>query len=145
MDLRAFLLLGPVEPRPTATLGRRPERAAVEDRGRGLGVSVVEKADDRPEVVGDRLEDARLEPASGLLIHGGPGGKIMGQVTPLAAGLDDVADGVEEVPQRVLTLRGVFAHQGEVGEEELPFRVGDVTGIGLRCRAHDRTSTYRSR
>jgi hypothetical protein len=36
-------------------------------------------------------------------------------------------------------LAGVLGQQAEVGEDELPFRVGDVAGVGL---VRDHTLSY---
>src|SRR5262249_58181384 len=89
----------------------------------------------------DLTEDARLKPTARLLIDGRPSGKIVRQVPPLAACPHHVTQSVEQVTQRILALRRILAHQTQVREQELPFRVSDVTGIRLPCRVHALTST----
>ena len=49
----------------------------------------------------------------------------MRQVAPLKPGPGAEAEAVEELADRVLALRGVFAHEGEGRREEGPFVVAD--------------------
>jgi len=102
-------------------------------------------------VIAERLvqrygfEHACLAPSPRLLIDSGPRREIMRQKPPLTAGLDHVTQRVEQLPQRVITLRRVFAHQAQIGQQKFPFHIRNIAGIRLPCRAHLRTSTISSR
>ena len=50
---------------------------------------------------------------------------------------DYPAQAVEDLAQVVFALRGVFAHQRQVGLDEQPFFVGDITGVGSAGQAVD--------
>src|SRR5262245_52315986 len=69
---------------------------------------------DHPQVVGHGPEDPGGQPPPGLLVDGGPGREVVGHVPPLAAGLDQPAQGVEHLPQVLPPLRGARPHQGPV-------------------------------
>jgi hypothetical protein len=60
-------------------------------------------------------------------------------VTPLSPGADEPAEGVEDVAQIMLAPAGVFGEQAEIGPDELPLRVGGVTGVML---VSDHTLNY---
>ena len=126
-----FFRLCAVVAGPPAALGGGPQRAAVEDRGGRLGVAAVGEPEDGAEVVDDGLEAAGGEPAAGLLVDGLPGGEVLGQVAPGGAAADQPPRGVEDVAEVVDALAGVLGEQAEVGDDELPFGVRDVAGVGL--------------
>ena len=67
----------------------------------------------------------------------------MRQKPPLAARLDDVPEGIKQFAKRALSLRRVFAHQGEIRQQKLPFSIRDVAGIRLPCRVHRRKAPAR--
>src|SRR5262249_1507067 len=90
-------------------------------------------------VVDDGLEAAGGEPASGLLIDHLPGGEVGRQVAPRGAAADEPAQGVEDIAEIVDALAGVLGQQAEVGDDELPFGVGDITGVGF---VGDHTLSY---
>ena len=139
MDLRAPLLLRPVVAGPAAALGRRLDRAAVEDDRGGLGPAALQEPGHDAEVVGDMLEDAGLDQAAGLLVHGGPRREVVRQQPPLAAGLDDISRGVEQLAEGMLALRGILPHQGQIRREKLPLGVGYVGGVRFPGGVHDLT------
>jgi hypothetical protein len=81
--------------------------------------------------VDDRLEAAGGRPAAGLLVDGLPGREVLGKIPPGRAAADDPSEGIEDVAEAVLTLAGVLGQEAEVGQDELPFGVGDVAGVRL--------------
>ena len=91
------------------------------------------------EVVDDGLEASRGEPAAGLLVDGLPRGEVLGQVAPGGAAADQPSRGVEDIAQVVDALAGVLGEQAEIGDDELPFGVRDVAGVGL---VSDHTLNY---
>lgn len=93
----------------------------------------------------DGFEDPRLKPAPRLLVHGRPGREIVRQESPLTTRSHHVSHRIEQLPQRIVLLRRVLAHQGEVRHHKLPFRIRDVAGIRLPCRAHAATSSENRR
>ena len=105
----------------------------------GSGSRPSANAEHGAEVVDDGLEAAGGEPAAGLLVDRLPGGEVLGQVAPGGAAADEPAEGVEDVAEVVDALAGVLGEQAEVGDDELPFGVGDVAGVGL---VSDHTLNY---
>jgi hypothetical protein len=63
------------------------------------------------------------------LLHDLPVGEIVGQVTPLSAGADDPAEGVEDVSEVVFSLGCVGWEECQVREDQVPFLVGEVTWV----------------
>jgi hypothetical protein len=74
---------------------------------------------------------ASKHPAAGLLIDHLPGGKVLGQVTPRRAAARHPTEGVEDVAEAVDALSGVLGQEAEIGPDELPLGVGDVTRVRL--------------
>jgi hypothetical protein len=132
VDLRALAPLVPVGAGAAAALGGGLDRATVEDRGCWLGSTAVGETEHGTEVMNDCLEAPCSEPPAGLLINHLPRGKVLGEVAPRGAGTDEPTRSVEDVTEVVDAL-SVFGQQAKVGKYELPFRVGDVTGVGLVC------------
>ena len=61
------------------------------------------------------------------------GREVDGEIAPLAAGAEEVEDGVDDVPH------GGFAGSsagggGDVGLDQGPLRVGDVAGVMVRSQ-----------
>ena len=113
-----------------AALGGRLHRAAVEDRGGGLGVTPGGEAEHGAEVVDDRLEASGGEPAPGLLVDHLPGREVLGEVAPRGSGPHRPAQGVEDVAEVMDPLAGILRQQTEIGQDEFPIGVGDVAGVG---------------
>ena len=96
---------------PTATFRSRLDRPAIENRRRWRAVPTGGNPDDLPEIVGHRLEATRRNPPSGLLVNRRPRWEIVEHHSPMAAGLDQPTQGVENLAQVVLSLRRVLSHQ----------------------------------
>src|SRR5262249_46515177 len=108
------------------------DRLAVDAR-RGAGVvGLLRRADLRAEQVVDPVQGAVPAPLVEVPPDGALGGQVAGQVAPLAAGAEDVEDGMDDVPQ--VGRAGPAAGSG--GREEWldqgPLVVGDVTGVMVR-------------
>ena len=74
---------------------------------------------------------ARLElPSSPVVIHGLPGWKAVGQITPLAAGALDVEDGVEDDEERPFAFV-VLALSGKVFLEDSVLGFGKIRWVGF--------------
>ena len=131
MDLGAFAPLVPVVAGPSATLGCRWQRPAVQDRRRGLAGAALGQAQQHAQIVDDGFEDAGIQPAARLLVDGLPAGEVVRQHPPLGPRAGQPAQGVEDLTQVVAPLRRVFTHQGKVGGDEGPFLVADISRIGL--------------
>jgi hypothetical protein len=107
------------------------QRAAVEDRGGGLGIPAGGESEDGTKVVEDGLEASGGQPAAGLLIDHLPGGKVPGQVSPGRAGADDAPKAVEDIAEVVDSLAGVLGEEAKIGGDEFPFGVADIAGVVL--------------
>ena len=60
----------------------------------------------------------------------------MGQEPPARTGTRHPAQGVEDLAQIIVALRGIKAHQRQIGEDEVPFIVGDIGGVGFAFGIH---------
>jgi hypothetical protein len=138
MHLRPALSLGAVIARTAATLRRRAQGAAVDDRRRRLLRTARREAEQGAQVLSQRLETSCRQPALGLLIHSSPRRKVVWHGAPGNAVADHVAKGVEQLVQGVLTLRRCLGHQGDIRDNQLPFIIADIRRIGLarRGRTH---------
>jgi hypothetical protein len=87
----------------------------------------------------DGLEAAGGQPAAGLLVDHLPRREVLGHIPPRRASADDSQEGIEDVPEAVLALAGVLGQEAEIGDDESPFGVGDIAGIGL---VSDHTLNY---
>jgi hypothetical protein len=88
-------------------------------------------ADPLAEQVMDGAERAVGPPLLEVVPDGALGREVPGQVAPLAAGPQDVEDGVDDVPYR--GLAGPAAGEdGDAGLDQGPLGVGDVAGVGVR-------------
>ena len=133
MYLRPLRPLVAVVPGPPAALRGGPQGPAVKDGGRRFGVATGGEPQDGAEVVDDRLEASCGEPATGLLVDHLPGGEVLGQVAPGGAATDEPPGGIEDVAEVVDALTCVLGEEAEIGNDELPFGVRDVTGVRLVC------------
>ena len=86
------------------------------------------------EEVVDGVQGAVVPPLVEVPPDGALGRKVLGKVTPLAAGAEDVEDGVEDVAGVGLagTATGV---DRDVGLDQGPLLVGDVAGVLVRSHA----------
>ena len=78
----------------------------------------------------DGAEGAVVPPLVEVPPDGALGREVLGQVAPLAPGPQDVEDGVDHVAQ----VGGAGPPAGldrQVGLDQRPLLVGDVTGVGL--------------
>jgi hypothetical protein len=106
-------------------------RRTVENGGGGLVGATLHPAEQDAQIVHHRFKDAGFQPALGLLIDGFPGREISRQVAPGGAGAHDPAQGVKDLAQIMRALRGVGAHQGQIGSDEGPFLVAHITRVRL--------------
>jgi hypothetical protein len=140
MRLRALLPFGAVVPGPGATLRCALQRAAIDRDGRRRRGAALRHAQERPQIMHERLEAAGGDPALGLLIHDFPRGKVVRQVPPRRPRAHQPAQRVVHGAQRILALRRVFSAQGQVRRDEGPLLVGDRARVrlafGRRPTAH---------
>jgi hypothetical protein len=59
----------------------------------------------------------------------------MGHHTPRRPGSDNPPQTIKDFAQAVLTLRGVFGHEGQIGGHKGPFVITDIAGV--RFSFHD--------
>ena len=73
-------------------------------------------------------------PEPKVVVDGSPSGKVCRQVAPLATGLEDVEDSVEQLPKRMFARSARFVGLGETEIDESPFRVAKVRCVSHRQR-----------
>src|SRR5438093_1174477 len=130
MPLAAVHTLG-VVPAPLLAAGGRVHRLAVHAGGGARRVGLRRGADLAAQGVVDGVEGAVVAPLVEVAPHGRFGGEVLGQVAPLAAGPQDVEDGIDDVAQ-VGLARPSARVDGDEGLDQGPLRVGDVARVGLR-------------
>ena len=130
VELRSFLPLVPVVAGARPALGGALQGLTVEDGCRGLGVASLGQSQQEAQVLDNGREAAGLEPGLGRLVDRLPAGEVVGQHPPRRPGADEPAQGIEDLVQVVVPLRGVGGHQGEIGGHEGPFVVRDVARAG---------------
>src|ERR1043165_1003899 len=70
-------------------------------------------------------------PQPEIMVGGAPRSKVLGQIAPLTASLDDIENSVEQLAERVLAWPSLRAGLGETIVDELPFGVRQI-----RCVSH---------
>ncbi len=135
VHLRAALALGAVIAGARAAFGGGPQRSAIDDGGCRIGRSTTGQAQQGPQILGERLEAPRGQPALRLLIHGGPRWKVVRHGPPGDVVADHVAQRVEQFPQRVIALWRCLRHQRQIRHHQRPFLVADVRRIRLAMRS----------
>ena len=77
----------------------------------------------------DPVQGPVASPLVEVAPDGALGREVDGQVAPLAAGAEDVEDGVEDVPHVRLAGPPAAGFGGDVGLDQGPLGVGDVAGV----------------
>jgi len=77
----------------------------------------------------DGFKYTRITPACLLLVDRRLRRQVMRQVTPLAACVAQVAQAIEQGPQRVLPLRRIFPHQAQVRGHKRSFTIRDIAWV----------------
>ena len=123
-----------VVPATLLAAGRRIDRLAI-DAGGGAGlVRFLRRADFRAQQIVDYLEGAVVPPLIKVAPHGGPGRKVLGQIPPMAAGAEDVKDGINDIAQ-IRGARSSAGIHGQVWLDQRPLLIRDVAGVGFRSQA----------
>ncbi len=130
MHLGAAHPLVPVDSSARPTLHRRAQRATIDDGNAGLRASSGSGTHQQAQVMDHGFKAPGGDPASRLLIHRLPRRKVGGQPSPRRARAHHVAHGVEDLAQIMATLRRRLGQQAQLGRDELPFFIADITGIG---------------
>jgi len=87
------------------------------------------KAQQLTQVLDHGFKTTGLDPAPHLLIDHRPRRKIVGQHAPVTAGLGYITQRVEDAPQGILALLGVFAAKSSIGSHKSPLLVGHIRRI----------------
>src|SRR5512135_1376733 len=131
MALPAVDVLGVVAAPLLAPRGR-VDRLAVDAR-RGAGVvGLLHRADLASEPIMDPVQSAVPTPLVEVAPDGALGREVKRQIPPLAAGAEDVEDGVEDIPHVGLAGPSAGVERRDVRLDQGPLCVGDVAGIMVR-------------
>ena len=126
MQLGAFFALGPIIAAPGAAFRRGSQRAAVHNDRAGLLGTTQGCAQHGTQIVDEHVKAAGCQPALRLLVDRRPRRQVMGHLTPLRTGFDDIAQAVEDLAQRMLALASIFRQQGQIPCHQGPFFIRDV-------------------
>src|SRR6516165_4756874 len=128
MALPPVHVLG-VVPTPLFAAAGGINRLAVHAGAGARVVRLLGRADLAAEQVVDLVQRPILTPLVEVAPDGALGREVLGEVTPLAAGAEDVEDGVGDIPQVGLSGSAAGADRREVALDQGPLRVSDVAGI----------------
>lgn len=107
VDLRALLAFAAVIAGSLAALERGSQRPAVDDRGARLRLATRRQPQHRAQVVDQRLEVSRRQPALRLLVYCRPRQQVVGHPPPWRARLHDTTQAVDHLAQIMLLLTGI--------------------------------------
>jgi hypothetical protein len=93
-----------------AAFGRRLHDSTVENGGGGLRIAPFGHAGPLPQIMHNAFERACFHPVVGLVINSMPGWEIIRHHPPGHTGAEDLAQAVEDLPERVLPLQSIFGH-----------------------------------
>ncbi len=124
MPLAAFDAFGGVITHETA-VPRRLDTLTVQNRGRGPAAFVVGSTHERAQRVVEGRPLVVERPFPEDMIDGFPRRKIGGQITPRAATLDDIEDGIQDAPP-VGWWASAFGGFGEHRLEVSPLGIGEA-------------------
>src|SRR5262249_31450639 len=129
MALAAIDVLGVV---PAAGLAARAavHRLAVDAGGRPRPAGALGFTDPVAQPVVGGPQGAVVPPGVEVAPDGALGREVVGQVAPLAAGAQQVQDGVQDVTHRRLAGAASGVH-GDQGLDQGPLLVGQVAGVSL--------------
>ena len=130
VDFGALFPFGTIPPRASTAFRGALQGAAVQNHRTRLGGSSLADADQHPQIGNDRFEDAGRQPTTRLLVDRLPGWQIVGHIAPLESGAGNEAQSIEELAQGMNALRGILAHEGEVGGQKSPFLIGNIGVVG---------------
>src|ERR1017187_3062626 len=135
MALAAFdPLAGVIAHRATMTVGL--DALAIEYGGRRSRAFALSSADERAQRVVEGRPQVVMSPLPEAMIDGLPRRKVGGQITPRAATLDDIQDGIQDAPP----IRGWASAFGGFGQHGF-----EVSPLGVReTRSEEHTSELQS-
>jgi len=111
------------------TLGRSLHGLRVQDRRCRLCCPMLPRPPQHTQFVIHRLEQATGQPAAERSVHGGPGGEVLGQHSPGAAGAEHVDAGIQHLPSGIL----LWSSRAPWGIKQVfhlfPFRLRQSTGV----------------
>ena len=114
---------------PRPRLRRGLNRATVQDHRRRPGIATGELAQQRPQAFHDDLEATGPYPTLSLPIDHMPSTQIVQHHPPLIVRLDDVAQIVENCPQRVRPLSGLLPAKSQIWRHNTPLLILNIARI----------------
>lgn len=107
---------------------------AVDDRSPGLRLSSFDEAEIFAQMGVKLVPQAIALPEPEVVIDRAPRREVFGQVPPLAAGLDQVENRVEQFPEGMFAATALLAGLGETIVDESPLSVGNIRCVSHRKR-----------
>ena len=116
---------------------------AIEDGRAGMALATFDPAQMLSQMGMDLFPQTVELPEPEVMVDGAPGSKVPGQVAPLRAGFDEIEDGIEQLPERVLAPPTALAGLGKAVVDELPFGVSQIRCVSHRERIADCGTRYK--
>ena len=105
------------------------DRLAVDDRRAGTGLAALSLSQRGVQGVVGPLPSSVATPGAEVVEDDAPGRQVVGQHSPGAAGAQNVADGVDDLPPGVGDRPSARFGRWQQGFPKLPFPVADVAGV----------------
>jgi len=119
----------PIVARTGTALWRRLQSEAVQDCRPWLWDAPFDLPHQHAQVTNHSFEDTGPQPALCLLVDCVPGRQITGHHAPLHSRMHNVAQSVQDLTQRMLTLWSVFLHQNQIRGCEDPLIITHVARL----------------
>ena len=116
---------------------------AVDDSSAGLGLASLYQAKLLPQMSVYLLPQTVVLPQPEVMVDGAPGRKVLRQIAPLTAGLDDIEDPVEQLAEGMFASPTLLAGLGKTIVDELPFVVSYIRCVSHRERITDCGTRYK--
>src|SRR6266487_479369 len=143
VDLTAFASLGSIVTCSVSTLWSRLQGSAIKNGSRWLLVASSSQPQHRPQIVDDSFKATGFEPTLRLLVDNRPGRQVMRHHAPLRSRSYNPAKTIKHFSQGVLSLWGIFRHQGQVRGHEAPFFIADIARVWCSVHTPECTKSFR--
>ena len=127
MALPAVHVLG-VVPAPLRAAGGGVDRLAIDARGGAAVVGLLGRADLAAEPVVDLVQGPVMPPLVEVPPDRALGREVVGEIAPLAAGAEEVEDGIDDIPQVGRAGPTAAGFGRDVRLDQSPLGVGQVAG-----------------
>ena len=121
--------------RGAAPLFRRLDTLTIQDRSTGLGMTTRRAAHLPAQTIVNTLPGAIQSPVAEIGVDSLPGGKMMWQEAPLAAGAQDIENGIDNFSSQVISPTASAFDGWNQWFDDLPFFISEIRWV-IRTVVH---------